>query len=564
MTTYTPTSPNPNGWTNRQYGNTDAAVGHKITHCNGFLPDPAIWPKPPGGYPYVIWLNFQGYNQTSLLTSIGDDQAPQQMLLDQGIAIVWATLPVARDPATTGIPVAQVAGAFNPGAGEFGLAYRGNGHSPRFGKGPSSSPPYPGQFPVGYEAANPGRPHPWVDPNWYSAEKCVEDLVRHCKFNAVELGLDPTRDGIYGNSAGADAALAACKGDRALVAEHIASGGQQAMSTRVAVIALQHPTASRLMFKKELSNGGPAAWALAKRGGSDDHDVGCADYNEDSDSVTLALSATWWLTQHAEWPGMKAANDVQRLWVNSNAPMHADVLADPDRYTNNFGHLGTSTTGETQPHSIYSLYRLMQWLPAGRYVAIDPSHVDPNAVSAGATRQLDAVIEDQATMFADMVDYIVQTIGSPAPAEEQVVTAFNDVLSSVTLANGYQTDVRRVYRWEDVPSSMPSSPFISYRTESTRRDDKSFAGIMVKWLTIDLLLVIKGWQKHESRLSRFEADVERALRLDCTLGGKATNVTAGDSERFLPNPGKGDAAFTVMTVEVQFRHYLNDPYTLQI
>ena len=419
--TYTPTSPNPGGKTNRNYGNTQATTPHDITRCNVILPDPAIWPQPDDGYPYVIWFGLSGYNSDGLLNSIGDAQVPQQALLDAGVAIVPATLPLVRDVNGDTTEILATATTFDLTADppQAGPVYRGNGVTPRVGKGPSSTPtPYPGQMPVGYATAFPSRPHPWVDPDWYSAWKCAEDIVRHCKYHSVQgtgqLPLNKNKDGAYGNSAGAAAILWLMNGDKSLVSEHIAWGGQEAESTRLKTFAIQNPNASMLQLKKEAGNGGPAAWLAAKRGASDGHDEACVDWDEDSDSVQLSLSATWYLSQHAAWPGMKSANDSFVGWCSHNSAMHADVLADANRYASNFGHVGTSTTGETQPHSIYSAYRMMKYLPLVRYVALDDSYLDPDAVSDGAVRQIDATIEDSETLWADMVETILSVIGPGA------------------------------------------------------------------------------------------------------------------------------------------------------
>jgi hypothetical protein len=135
------------------------------------------------------------------------------------------------------------------------------------------------------------------------------------------------------------------------------------------------------------------------------------------------MSPTWWLSQHAEWTGMNAANLALPGWANANAAMHADVLGTVNRYTSNFGVIGTDTTGETQSHSIYSLYRLMQYIPNMRTVANDSDHLDPDAISAGATRQIDATIPDITDRYQDMVDTILLTIGPPDTIVEYCTVA---------------------------------------------------------------------------------------------------------------------------------------------
>lgn len=571
MTDYTISAPNPNGWTDRYYGPPHPIGGgeiHPILRCSGILPDPAVHPEPEDGYPAVLFTNSQGYTQSSLLTTVGDAQVPQQLLLDRGIAIISFTVPAIRDP-LTGVDVDQDPEDFNPSAGEYGDSYRGNGVLTQVDKGPGEPVgDYPGAFPTGYEAANPGRPHPWLDPLWLNPWKACEDIVRHARHHAVqgtgELPVNRDKLWLFGSSSGAQSvAWAALGGDKALVPENISAGGQQAQSTRVAGASLVNWTLSFLAWKTELSNGGPAAWQFAVPGSGNDWDEAAEDVAAaSSGNLRTVLSPIYWLQQTAEWEGMSEANAALPVWISNNAPLNADVLANASRYTTTFGHIGTTTNGETQPHSAYTAYLAPKFLPLARTILTDEDHVDLDALEAGAPRQVDAVIADTNERWLDMVTFIESYIGSPPTAEEQAYSALKARLETITLANGYQTGVRRVYRFDEIPERMPTAPAIVVRSDRTEHGEREWAGAVDKTVYLDLQLIIQGWQRHEARLARFEADVEKALRTDHTLGGVVENVDVTSAERHLLNPATRDGAFSILQVRVLVRHEHDDPYTI--
>lgn len=423
---FTPSSPNPNGNSGRNYGNTRRATPHDITKMNVFLPDPDVWPEPPNGYPVVLWLNLQAYKTTVLNEVIGDAQVPQQALLEGGVALAVVSLPVVRDPNTTGWATSD-GSTVNLSTNTFGPAYRGNGVHVHFDGGPSTSTPYPGAMPAGYGAAFPGRPHPMIDPDWLCAWTSGEDAIRHLRHHSVDLGdgairIDSTKIGAYGNSAGAHVALWLCHGDKALVAENISYGGQEARSTRPNMLMIQNPAMSLIAY--ETDSDGPEVWSIAKAGSGSSWDESCS-YIEDaagSPPVRSLLSPLYFLnftdfSPTEAWTGMKAANAIMPVWASANVgPSPASVLAAP-KYgpANAFGFSGTNSAGIQDAHDIYSLYLLPRFFDLTRLISLDESFIDADAVSAhGAIKQIDASIETTDALFADLVSFALAYIGPTA------------------------------------------------------------------------------------------------------------------------------------------------------
>lgn len=148
-----------------------------------------------------------------------------------------------------------------------------------------------------------------------------------------------------------------------------------------------------------------------------------------------------------------------------------------------------------------------------------------------------------------------------ATVEEGVLDALAAALATITTGNGYEADVGEVYRYEAVPEEIPHALSIAFRTTRVVPDPRQSQNLTHKTLHLELRLLAMGHDSNEDQIIRLEADVEKAIGADDTLGGAALCSQLGDVNRHVFDPGLAQFAASAMQLEVQFRHAFDNPYT---
>lgn len=147
------------------------------------------------------------------------------------------------------------------------------------------------------------------------------------------------------------------------------------------------------------------------------------------------------------------------------------------------------------------------------------------------------------------------------PAEEQVVRRVEAVLSQITFANGFGTDVQRVGRFltEDEVRAYPA---ILIKTMGTAYDHEAFATKVQNRVRIGLALILRGWQRHDTRTAIFIADVRKAVTENPQFGAVADKSWPEDVRRFTDEDSQGPRSGATLVLRVWFRDVVRDPYTI--
>ncbi len=453
---------------------------------------------------------------------------------------------------------------FNPSQEQYGKAYRGNGCQP-ISNGNVTA--WPGPFPTDYEDAHPSRPHPMLDPLWLCPVKAAMWLVQFLKFNGIggdgpaasAVQTSPARIGCYANSAGAIAFLWPAYQTNRAGLTGMGMAGMGAMNTRMTTGCFRNGTERWNVYNKTVL--GPVGFAFAQRpavSGNDDYDLPAANLEDvDTDFSTLGpASPDFYGTSEAETPGITALNNSTNFWWANNAIMELATINTPTRYIGN-GANGLEVVG----HTVYNVYRAKQVWPNIYGIIEDGAHVDPNIFVDGYL-QLDEIITlTDPDLFQSAADFLQTNLELLIPVEEVVIRKVESTLAVITYDNGYQVDVRKVLRFEDMPDDVPLAPCIMIDAMDIGYDDGFTNTIMRKTLTLDLTLFLEGWHNQVIRLSTFMAEVEKVLYADETLGTLVENLHLRRGRRHLLNPDTHQYAVAEMSLDVIFRHTIGDPFT---
>ena len=156
------------------------------------------------------------------------------------------------------------------------------------------------------------------------------------------------------------------------------------------------------------------------------------------------------------------------------------------------------------------------------------------------------------------------------PVEELVMRAIEDRLRQITHANGYATDVRDVFRWEDVAGAARVYPAIMTTSLRSDYDAERFSTKSGDNLRLGLTLLNRGFQRQEVRSSQFVADVRKALGEYSYWAARQTAsrygigapwwVHVSDGARFVEEVDAGARSGATCIVDVRSRTAEGDPY----
>jgi hypothetical protein len=144
---------------------------------------------------------------------------------------------------------------------------------------------------------------------------------------------------------------------------------------------------------------------------------------------------------------------------------------------------------------------------------------------------------------------------------ESIIGNIKTTLQTITKANLYNFDVAKVTRERLVGLNIdqfPSIVIIPGREGKTEEPIERY--------TARLVITLECWlQEHDESIvtdvNKFLADVEKALLVDYTRGGKAINTKLVSNQAFYNDINKPYGG-VMIDIEIHYRHVYNDPYTL--
>lgn len=144
---------------------------------------------------------------------------------------------------------------------------------------------------------------------------------------------------------------------------------------------------------------------------------------------------------------------------------------------------------------------------------------------------------------------------------EKILDNIKATLSGILIANGYDNDIASVQRWKQHGNDVLNEPFILVKADSEENIDDKFPLTTCK-LTVILLLMIRededAVNDTDQTLNSLLGDIKRALKVDVTRGGFATDTRMGSNHPIPPDEGEPHAGMIIET-EVHYRHRQTDP-----
>lgn len=512
-----------------------------------------FYPDGPGPFHLLIIGAMSGFLVADRRTTLTSTQGVPWLALERtqrDTAVMYLPLPISRGSSTVN---AESDATFNINTGSpktYGPAYRGNGCTVC----PQNWPSVGGAQP-GYLAAYPERVHPFLDDLWLMAEKTAIEAVRHMRFYKETYNLTG-HIGWYGQSGGAVAGL------------FPAYFLDMADATQP---ESQRSASSRLDWMMGRA-GPPATWTVYDKTSVVAQHWGDSSSNPDWDLPNVHIEDTYIqgvLFSQVQYYGQLTAeqialNEALPAWYHASSRTAVPASMD-GVYGKSIGSIPANV--ETEIHSSWHTYELKTLFGDGGNVRIGVTTeaVDPLAVSNAA----DVILDGEEAIVADAMEWldgVLSQWAAPEPVEEQVLQALEGVLAGVTLSAGYMTEVRAVYRFPSIPEELPILPVIAVRRAGCVKDHTKWANYTQATLNVDLDLVQACWSDSEVKLSRFIADVEKALMADHTLGNLTHNVRVTSDDRIVAQTPDNSSSIAVafVSVQVEFRYPKTDPYTAYV
>jgi len=356
-------------------------------------------------------------------------------------------------------------------------------------------------------------------------ERDASYLVQYLRANAASLSLDPANIVLWGVRRGANAAAWAGLGP------DIADPGgnaQEQQSSRVRSIILENVVAS---------------WAAMDQSRTFAKDFSAV--------VGQRLSAIAGATQDAASPqvyGDDSRNAAMPVYLVHDKVSESTTIT-PPLPTDEIVETGSAWHGEVLEAMLRALGLVFHrdW---SRRADTSPTGIRPDAV-------LDQIL-----------DWTLWT-GGRLPVEELVLQALENRIAQITHANGYGTDVRRVFRWEDVDAAGRDYPAVMLTAMDDSYDDRSFATKSSNTLRVGATLYNSGYQRATTRASLFVADLRRALddvlywesrssAARIGIGGPMVHVES--ARRFAAEIDERAVSGATAEIRVDFRDRIDDPY----
>lgn len=573
-----------------------------------FLPNGAPNPE---GIPLVIMNELATWVDSVVPTTIDPATTGSQAslhlrahtFLEAHYAVIICSTVVGRG-STTGNP--EGSGPFNPAADQYGTLYRGNGCVV------SPESPMPPGLVFGI--------HPFVDPTWLMTTKHYCMALQHViETLGAEFNLDLDRVGGGGQSAGGMGPLFALWGEDHAAAMFPGGTGQNAHNTR-SLLKCGFGHVTQTFFPVMQQTG--ALWFLSQVPGTGtgyrinapgglpagttvlplDTGTGTMIKGDklviggipDRPRVLVTLSGGF-VTIDTPLTASVADNATVTILKDWAYPAHPSSLADqsnmfnasplvwagkPSVLTENrtakrcflsYGQLGTAgapydethlTHDETNIHGVWHGVAAKQLLQQGVHLVVTDDGAstgfEDEIIRGGEQALWDRLVEK----FNEWLDFTYLDLPIE-PVEERVLREVEAVLRTITAANDYLTDVQLVQRWEDMGEAVRVMPAILVEAIGAEYDDAVVYPYAEGAVHITLALFLQGWQDRTTRVSRFIADVRRALQAKFDADGfaqLAVNFHIKSSTRETGLLDKVPVCGATLHVQVDYRNQLADTY----
>lgn len=140
----------------------------------------------------------------------------------------------------------------------------------------------------------------------------------------------------------------------------------------------------------------------------------------------------------------------------------------------------------------------------------------------------------------------------------QILDALLASLATVTTTNGYSRTVKSVHRSATGIPAMANMDAVCILSADVRKDH--LVSCTVATMTVTLLAMVEERRELEAAIDAIEADIEKALGVDPSLGGLAIDTKVMAAREAVSEELEGLGG-TVLEIEIKYRHRVGDPYT---
>lgn len=145
---------------------------------------------------------------------------------------------------------------------------------------------------------------------------------------------------------------------------------------------------------------------------------------------------------------------------------------------------------------------------------------------------------------------------------EQIMAHWMTTLSTISIANGYLTDLGKVERFRLKSMDQSENVIVEVRQGVDRSDPSGALNVEARVLTIHTIIKVRhdsdeDAEETETLLNQIEQDIHQAVMTDRTRGGKARNTEFQSSDAAELDEA-GSRAAKELQYSVLYRHAWGD------
>jgi len=155
------------------------------------------------------------------------------------------------------------------------------------------------------------------------------------------------------------------------------------------------------------------------------------------------------------------------------------------------------------------------------------------------------------------------------PITEQIIDRLVTLLQAITIANGYNQNVKEVKRFTAPRDVLfTSHPGILILVDRIEKEDTQDYGSQECKLYVELGAFINDTRNTAQSIAVFAADIEKKLGIDAGAdgwqgAGLATDLAVTEINYDYIDPDKGGTTgIAVIDVVIDYRHQRDDPYSV--
>ena len=155
----------------------------------------------------------------------------------------------------------------------------------------------------------------------------------------------------------------------------------------------------------------------------------------------------------------------------------------------------------------------------------------------------------------------VNVVSDDTPVDERILQNLEQVLESITPANGYQTDIQRVRRWRHASNRDEVYPSLTLIvSDETAEDSPNYLYTRSVDVVVDCFIKVANDEDRDEQLSIIKADVETAINADPSRGGIAISTVTEGTVRYI---GDDSNAMLRLRVLVVYNTRRNNSYIVR-